>query len=120
MAVAARPAGAAGRAAVVAAARLLEAVMAEAELTRAGPASIARERRTPARCGGRRCEMRSGGGGGGGGGGGYSTYSTTPLTSKSSENEMYSVSREGGGDEARVAIGGAAGAVTSAMTLALA
>ena len=91
--------------------------MAEAELTRAGPASIARERRTPARCG-RRCEMRSGGGGCGGGGGGYSTYSTTPSTLKSSENETYSVSREGGGDEVWVAVRGAAGAATSAMTLA--
>ena len=62
--------------------------------------------------------MRSGGGGCGGGGGGYATSLTTPSTSKASENETYSVSREGDGDEAWAAVGGAAGAATSAMILA--
>jgi len=43
---------------------------------------------------------------------------TTSSTSKSSENETYSVSRESDGDEARVAVRGAAGAATSVMALA--
>ena len=46
------------------------------------------------------------------------TCLTTPSTLKSSENETYSVSREGDGDKARVAVRGAAGAATSVMTLA--
>ena len=45
-------------------------------------------------------------------------YLTTPSTSKSSENETYSVLREGDGDKARVAVRGAAGAAPSVMTLA--
>ena len=46
------------------------------------------------------------------------TYLTAPPNSKSSENETYSVSREGDGEKARVAVRGAAGAATLVMTLA--